>query len=193
MPFQLNPPTRNSPVAVCADAARTLKSQNLDEATSPTVVARPESRPNARSARAPRSAIGDDPHVSSIPKFIGVHLAVADITSSAEFYRAIGLPVPDNSDLGEHVEVDLGGGTHLALSTERVVRMYDPGWRVPARPPGGALQFQLSPRDAVDRLYEQLVGAGYQGHLAPIDAFWGNRYAEVDDPDGNIVGLHGST
>ena len=38
-----------------------------------------------------------------------------------------------------------------------------------------------------------VVGAwdelGYHGHLAPIDAYWGARYAEVDDPNGNIVGL----
>ena len=27
--------------------------------------------------------------------------------------------------------------------------------------------------------------------LAPIDAFWGARYAIVDDPDGNHVGIMG--
>jgi uncharacterized glyoxalase superfamily protein PhnB len=36
-----------------------------------------------------------------------------------------------------------------------------------------------------------MTAAGYVGHLAPIDAFWGARFAIVDDPDGNVVGLHG--
>ena len=63
--------------------------------------------------------------------FIGIHLAVADIGASAAFYRMLGLELPDDAELGEHVEIDLGGGAHLALSTERVVRMYDPGWRAP--------------------------------------------------------------
>ena len=39
-------------------------------------------------------------------------------------------------------------------------------------------------------LYEELTGAGYAGHLPPFDAFWGARYAEVEDPDGNLLGFH---
>jgi uncharacterized glyoxalase superfamily protein PhnB len=41
----------------------------------------------------------------------------------------------------------------------------------------------------VDRLYGALVDAGYEGHLEPWDAFWGQRYATVRDPDGNGVDL----
>jgi uncharacterized glyoxalase superfamily protein PhnB len=127
------------------------------------------------------------------PFFIGVHLTVGDILASAAFYRCLGLALPDDADLGEHVEVDLGHGVHLALSTERVTRMYDPGWRTPKTPPAGALQFQVSERASVDALYKSLLDAGYSGHLTPIDAFWGNRYAEVEDPDGNVVGIHSLT
>ena len=125
--------------------------------------------------------------------FFGVHVTVADIQASVDFYRRIGLPLPDSSGIGEHVEIDLGHGVHLALSTELVARMYDPGWRSPSMPPASALQFQLASRDAVDDMYRALTAAGYQGHLPPIDAFWGSRYAEVDDPDGVIVGFHGPT
>lgn len=127
------------------------------------------------------------------PVFFGIHLTVADIQASADFYRRIGLELPDSSGIGEHVEIDLGGGVHLALSTELVTRMYDPGWRSPALPPSSALQFQLPSREAVDVMFMQLTAAGYHGHLPPIDAFWGNRYTEVDDPDGNIVGFHSPT
>ena len=35
----------------------------------------------------------------------------------------------------------------------------------------------------------ELVAAGYHGHLEPWDAFWGQRYATVLDPDGNSVDL----
>jgi uncharacterized glyoxalase superfamily protein PhnB len=41
----------------------------------------------------------------------------------------------------------------------------------------------------VDALYEELVGSGYEGELKPWDAFWGQRYAVVLDPDGNGVDL----
>ena len=124
------------------------------------------------------------------PTFFGVHITVADIQASAAFYRMVGLTLPDPSDIAEHVEIDLGHGVHLALSTEVIARMYDPGWRSPALPPASALQFQLGSREAVDEMYSVLTGAGHHGHLAPVDAFWGSRYAEVDDPDGSIVGFH---
>ena len=141
-----------------------------------------------------RSAFTDeDVSVTKVPNFIGVHLAVDDLKAAAAFYRMIGLSLPDESELEDHVEIDLGSGTHLALSTELVVRMYDPGWRAPQKPPAGALQFQLESREAVDTLFAELTAAGYHGHLPPIDAFWGNRYAEVDDPDRNIVGFHSPT
>jgi len=32
--------------------------------------------------------------------------------------------------------------------------------------------------------HSKLVGAGRQSHVAPFDAFWGQRYATVLDPDG---------
>ena len=41
----------------------------------------------------------------------------------------------------------------------------------------------------VDAVYADLTGAGYDGHLQPWDAFWGQRYAVVHDPDGNGVDL----
>ena len=35
----------------------------------------------------------------------------------------------------------------------------------------------------------KLEAAGYPGHKAPWDAFWGQRYAVAVDPDGNHVSL----
>lgn len=41
----------------------------------------------------------------------------------------------------------------------------------------------------MDAVYEGLLAAGYDGELKPWDAFWGQRYAVVLDPDGNGVDL----
>jgi uncharacterized glyoxalase superfamily protein PhnB len=41
--------------------------------------------------------------------------------------------------------------------------------------------------------YNDLAAAAYKGHLAPFDAFWGQRYATVLDPDGNHVDLYASS
>ena len=34
-----------------------------------------------------------------------------------------------------------------------------------------------------------MTSAGYRGLQSPYDAFWGARYAMVEDPDGVAVGL----
>jgi uncharacterized glyoxalase superfamily protein PhnB len=49
--------------------------------------------------------------------------------------------------------------------------------------------FRVRERDDVDRTYASLIGDGYAGQQPPYDAFWGARYAIVEDPDGNPVGL----
>src|SRR5215510_261332 len=49
--------------------------------------------------------------------------------------------------------------------------------------------FSLSSLQAVDDRYADLVAAGYTGRQPPYDTFWGARYAVIEDPDGNHVGL----
>ena len=52
-----------------------------------------------------------------------------------------------------------------------------------------ALAFKFDSPTDVDDAYARLVGLGYAGHKEPWDAFWGQRYAIVHDPDGNAVDL----
>ena len=124
---------------------------------------------------------------------MGVHLAVANMANAMDFYRRAGLAVPAGADEQVHIEIDLGGGAHVSFSTPVVIAMYDPAWRGTSPSTATVLQFRLPSRAAVDEMYESLTRAGYRGHLAPIDAFWGNRYCEVDDADGNAVGFHSPT
>jgi uncharacterized glyoxalase superfamily protein PhnB len=42
--------------------------------------------------------------------------------------------------------------------------------------------------DAEDA-FRDMIGAGYRGLQEPDDAFWGARYAIIEDPDGIAVGL----
>jgi uncharacterized glyoxalase superfamily protein PhnB len=146
-----------------------------------------------------RSAIGhhalvpDNANGGAATRFIGVHIAVANMAKAVDFYRRAGLTVPDGADHSAHVEIDLGGGAHLALSEPTIVAMYDDAWRGPSPSTASVLQLQLPTRDAVDDMFAALTAAGYHAHLAPIDAFWGNRYCEVDDADGHAVGFHSPT
>jgi uncharacterized glyoxalase superfamily protein PhnB len=51
------------------------------------------------------------------------------------------------------------------------------------------LAFRCTDRADVDATYERIVDAGFESKREPWDAFWGQRFAYVYDPDGNTVAL----
>jgi uncharacterized glyoxalase superfamily protein PhnB len=118
-----------------------------------------------------------------------IGLVVADMGTSLAFYRRLGVDIPEAADTQPHVEAVLPGGLRLAWDTVDTIRSFDAGWTPPAGSHRIALAFTCDGPDEVDRLYGELVSAGYEGHLAPWDAVWGQRYAVVHDPDGNGVEL----
>jgi catechol 2,3-dioxygenase-like lactoylglutathione lyase family enzyme len=120
------------------------------------------------------------------PVFGGVHIFFRDLAATTDFYRRLGLELVGDEHFARAM---LPNGQSFEFGSPQLSRAYDPGWREPSGVGANALQFRLPSREAVDALYEELTSAGYHGHLTPIDAFWGARYAEVDDPNGNTVGF----
>jgi uncharacterized glyoxalase superfamily protein PhnB len=51
------------------------------------------------------------------------------------------------------------------------------------------LTFKVDSREEVDLIHGKLTGLGHRSSQPPFDAFWGARYAIVEDPDGNHIGL----
>lgn len=123
------------------------------------------------------------------PRFDLVGIVVTDMAASLAFYRLLGLTIPPDADAEGHVETTLPGGLRLAWDTVEVIRSFDPGWEAPAGGHGISLAFVCGSPAEVDAVYTALVEAGHHGHIAPWDAFWGQRYATVHDPDGNSVDL----
>ncbi|CAM2864510.1 VOC family protein [Actinomyces slackii] len=119
--------------------------------------------------------------------FIGI--VTRDMAASLSFYRALGVPVAEGVEGEGHVDARLADGTVLAWDTVEVIRSFHPGY-VP--PEGGhriALAFRQERPEDVDALFARLTDAGYEGAVRPWDAFWGQRYATVLDPDGNAVDI----
>jgi catechol 2,3-dioxygenase-like lactoylglutathione lyase family enzyme len=123
------------------------------------------------------------------PRLDLVGIVVADMARSLAFYRELGLDVPPEADAEHHVETTLPGGLRLAWDTESVIRAFVPEWE----PTPGAgrigLAFLCDSAAEVDATYARMVSLGYEGHKEPWDAFWGQRYAVLHDPDGNGVDL----
>jgi catechol 2,3-dioxygenase-like lactoylglutathione lyase family enzyme len=123
------------------------------------------------------------------PQLSAIGLVVSDLERSLAFYRALGFDVPDDAATSPHVEVALPGGLRLLLDTEDVIRSFDPDWQPGTGSPRTALALDCGQPAGVDATYAAMVDAGFDGHLAPWDAFWGQRYATLRDPDGNGVDL----
>ena len=120
-----------------------------------------------------------------------VNLVVRDMTESVAFYRRLGLAIPDRDPLWDdhHRSAEVPGGVDFDLDSEGFAPLWDAGWPGSKGRSGVVMGFRVASRAAVDRLYESVTGAGYAGQQEPYDAFWGARYAIVEDPDGNAVGL----
>ena len=52
------------------------------------------------------------------------------------------------------------------------------------------LAFECETAAEVDEVYARIVAAGFEGEKEPWDAFWGQRYALLGDPDGVRVNLY---
>jgi catechol 2,3-dioxygenase-like lactoylglutathione lyase family enzyme len=119
---------------------------------------------------------------------LGVYLFAKDLDATLAFYEMLGLPIEKVSD--SYARSTMPNGATIGFGTAELTRSYDPHWQVPTGPGTNTINFELSSREAVDATYERLVAAGYRGHLSPCDPPWQARFAIVDDPDGNVIGLH---
>jgi catechol 2,3-dioxygenase-like lactoylglutathione lyase family enzyme len=113
-----------------------------------------------------------------------IGIVTHDVAESARFYRTLGLEVPEPPAGDDHFEITLPDGLRLMWDTVALMRQIDPDWPEPAGQ-RMTLAFECDP----DEVHARLVEAGFTSKLAPWDAFWGQRYAQVLDPDGNTVDL----
>ena len=121
------------------------------------------------------------------PIFDQLNLVVSDMQATVTFYRRLGLDIPDTDPAfqSHHRSARLPGGVDLDFDSAEFARRWDRGWHAGR----AVIGFRVASREGVDGLYSQLTAFGYVGQQPPYDAFWGARYAIVEDPDGNPVGI----
>src|SRR5262245_34766466 len=131
------------------------------------------------------------------PTLNQIDLIARDMQASLAFYRALGVEIPEaciwRTATGiHHVDVPMPGGLVLHFDSAALAMVYDRGWREPTGTgTRSVLSFHVATREDVDRLHAELTSLGYTSAQPPFDAFWGARYAIVEDPAGSHVGLIG--
>jgi catechol 2,3-dioxygenase-like lactoylglutathione lyase family enzyme len=125
-----------------------------------------------------------------VPQLNAIGIVASDLARSIRFYRLLGVDVPETPGEG-HIDTFLPNGVRFMLDTEDVIRSFRPDW---SRETGNqiALAFECASAAEVDETYARVVAAGFHGEKEPWDAFWGQRYAQLQDPDGVGVDLYAS-
>jgi catechol 2,3-dioxygenase-like lactoylglutathione lyase family enzyme len=123
-----------------------------------------------------------------MPQLNAIGIVVSDTGRSIQFYRLLGLDVPDTPE-EDHIDTFLPNGVRFMLDTEETVRSFRPDWN---RETGNqlGLAFECESPAQVDEVYARVTEAGFHGEKEPWDAFWGQRYAQLQDPDGVPVDLY---
>lgn len=123
------------------------------------------------------------------PTFDQVNIVVGDMEATTVFYRRLGLELPEQAPWDTyHRSATTAAGLDLDFDTVDFARQWNGGW--PRTTGGGVVVgFRVTTREAVDAIHTDMVEAGYRSQQEPYDAFWGSRYAVIEDPDGNAVGI----
>src|SRR5438067_13536477 len=116
----------------------------------------------------------------ALPDMIG--LVVQDMAAALRFYRTLGLDIPEGNEGEPYVEVITPNGYRISWNSLQMTKEIDPEWVEPVGQRIG-LAFKCDSPAEVDALYQRVVEAGVAGLKPPWDAFRGQRYAVVTDPD----------
>jgi uncharacterized glyoxalase superfamily protein PhnB len=121
-----------------------------------------------------------------VPDLNAIGIVASDPARSIAFYRLLGVDFPEDGD--GHIEATLPSGVRLMLDSEETIKSFAPEW---SRETGNqlALAFECASPAEVDDTFARVRDAGFQAEKEPWDAFWGQRYAQLRDPDGVPVDL----
>jgi catechol 2,3-dioxygenase-like lactoylglutathione lyase family enzyme len=114
-----------------------------------------------------------------------ISIVTQDMKKSLAFYRHI-FKVPENLDEEGHVEITLENGLRFAWDSVQVMQSFEPHYSFAPKQVGA---FLCDSPAKVDEQFRHLISNGGKSVKEPWDAFWGQRYALVADPDGNILDL----
>jgi len=124
-------------------------------------------------------------------KLDAIGIVASNMKLSIQFYQLLGLnfsACSNDQEMEDHIEATTESGLRLMLDSESLMKQLKPNW---VKPEGQrmTLAFLCDSPEKVNDLYAKVLKAGFKGEKEPWDAFWGQRYASVIDPDGNSVDL----
>jgi len=113
-----------------------------------------------------------------------------NIQESIKFYAILGVCL-EQAGGPDHYEGTTPSGVRIMADSAELMKKLNPNWEEPVGC-GVILCFKQNSPKVVDELFAKICAAGFKSVKEPWDAFWGQRYSSVQDPDGNRIDIFAS-
>lgn len=110
-----------------------------------------------------------------------------DIPATLKFYALLDIHLKQFED-SDHYDATTPSGVRIMIDSVDLIKKLQPKWEEP-KGSGIVLCFKKDSSELVDETYQKIISAGFVSVTEPWDAFWGQRYASVKDPDGYQIDL----
>ncbi|MCF2904613.1 VOC family protein [Octadecabacter sp. CECT 8868] len=117
-----------------------------------------------------------------------VAVSTTDMAKTVAFYELLGFEFPEWGAEDQHVEpITKQGDVRLMIDTAALMEQLT--GHAPVPPNHSSFAMLCDTPAEVDKAAAALKAAGHTLTVEPWDAFWGQRYATVKDPDGYQIDL----
>ncbi len=121
-------------------------------------------------------------------KLDAIGVTSGNLAETVRFYALLGFEFPEIEPDAKHLEAITDEGDVRLMIDDRDLMKSIMGTD-PTPPSHSSFAIKCDSPAAVDEAVASIHGAGFPVIKEPWDAFWGQRYAIVADPDGYMVDL----
>ncbi len=123
-------------------------------------------------------------------KLAAIGVTTSNLKKTVEFYKILGFEFPEFKDDEDHLEPTNQNGARLMIDSKKLIKDILGEDPLPANTSSFAIEYNSAKE--VNDTAKRVSDAGFKVVKTPWDAFWGQRYAIVEDPDGYKIDLYAS-
>lgn len=122
-------------------------------------------------------------------KLNAIGVTSKDIKRTARFYELLGFVFPEFKENEDHLEaITAEGSARLMIDSAKLIT--EILGEEPKHGNHSSFAIQYDSPQELNEVAQKVKDAGFELYKEPWDAFWGQRYAIVKDPDGYMVDLY---
>ncbi len=122
-------------------------------------------------------------------KIDAVGVTTSNLKRTVAFYQLLGFEFPEHKEDEDHLEPKTADGSaRLMIDSKKLITELLGEEPKPGNHSSFAIRYPSAKE--VDAIAKKVKDGGFKVAKEPWDAFWGQRYAVVEDPDGYQVDIY---